>query len=74
MEINTDYVFKIRYAYLLTYLLTYFIEQSPSSEADRFTASHLMEPEGSIPYSLPNIVRVVKSRRKIWTGHVARMG
>jgi len=25
-------------------------------------------------YSLPNIVRVVKSRRMIWTGHVARMG
>jgi hypothetical protein len=29
----------------------------------------------SIPlYSLPNIVRVVKSRRMRWTGHVARMG
>jgi hypothetical protein len=25
-------------------------------------------------YSLPNIVRVVKSRRKRWAGHVARMG
>ena len=25
-------------------------------------------------YSLPNIVRVVKSRRMTWTGHVARMG
>ena len=25
-------------------------------------------------YSLPNIVRVVKSRRTRWTGHVARMG
>jgi hypothetical protein len=25
-------------------------------------------------YSLPNIVRVVKSRRMIWVGHVARMG
>ena len=25
-------------------------------------------------YSLPNIVRVVKSRRMSWTGHVARMG
>jgi hypothetical protein len=25
-------------------------------------------------YSLPNIVRVVKSRIMIWTGHVARMG
>jgi hypothetical protein len=26
------------------------------------------------PYSLPNIVRVVKSRRMRWTGHVAHMG
>jgi hypothetical protein len=25
-------------------------------------------------YSLPNIVRVLKSRRLRWTGHVARMG
>jgi len=25
-------------------------------------------------YSSPNIVRVIKSRRKRWTGHVARMG
>jgi hypothetical protein len=25
-------------------------------------------------YSLPNIVRVLKSRRMRWTGHVARMG
>jgi len=25
-------------------------------------------------YSLPNIVRVLKSRRMRWAGHVARMG
>ena len=25
-------------------------------------------------YSLPNIVRMLKSRRMSWTGHVARMG
>ena len=25
-------------------------------------------------YTLPNIVRVVKSRRKRWAGHVARIG
>jgi len=26
------------------------------------------------PYSSPNIVRVIKSRRMRWAGHVARMG
>jgi len=26
------------------------------------------------PYSSPNIVRVIKSRRMGWAGHVARMG
>jgi hypothetical protein len=25
-------------------------------------------------YSSPNIIRVIKSRRMIWVGHVARMG
>jgi hypothetical protein len=25
-------------------------------------------------YSLPNIIRVIKSRRMRWAGHVARMG
>jgi len=25
-------------------------------------------------YSSPNIVRVIKSRRMIWAGHVVRMG
>jgi hypothetical protein len=25
-------------------------------------------------YSSPNIIRVIKSRRLIWAGHVARMG
>jgi hypothetical protein len=25
-------------------------------------------------YSLPNIIRIIKSRRMRWTGHLARMG
>ena len=33
-----------------------------------------MREELSDLYSLPNIVRVVKSRRMSWEGHVARMG
>ena len=34
----------------------------------------LHKEELSDLYSLPNIVRVVKSRRMRWAGHVARMG
>ena len=34
----------------------------------------LIKEELSDGYSLPNIVRVVKSRRMRWAGHVARMG
>ena len=34
----------------------------------------LHDEELSDLYSLPNIVRVVKSRRMIWEGHVAHMG
>jgi len=30
--------------------------------------------ELNYPYSSPNIVRVIKSRRMRWAGHVARMG
>ena len=35
--------------------------------------SKLQNEELSDLYSLPNIVRVVKSRRIRWAGHVARM-
>ena len=34
----------------------------------------LHNKELSFLYSLPNIVRVVKSKRIKWAGHVARMG
>ena len=34
----------------------------------------LHEEELSDMYSLPNIVRVVKSKRMRWAGHVARTG
>jgi len=34
----------------------------------------LHNEELSDRYSLPSIVRVVKSRRMRWTGHVARLG
>ena len=35
---------------------------------------YLHNEELSDLYSLPNIVRVVKSRRMRWVGHVARIG
>jgi hypothetical protein len=34
----------------------------------------LHNEELNVLYSLPNIMRVVKSRRMRWAGHVARMG
>jgi hypothetical protein len=34
----------------------------------------LHNEERNDPYSSPNIVRVIKSRRMRWAGHVARMG
>jgi hypothetical protein len=34
----------------------------------------LHNDEFHIPYSSPNIVKVIKSRRMRWAGHVARMG
>jgi hypothetical protein len=34
----------------------------------------LLNEEPNDLYSVPNIVRVVKSRRMRWAGHVARMG
>ena len=36
--------------------------------------SKLHNEERNDPYSSTNIVRVIKSRRMRWTGHVARMG
>jgi hypothetical protein len=38
-----------------------------------FVTSQINEELNDL-YSLPNIVRVVKSRRMRWAGHVARMG
>ena len=48
----------------------------PLSKRDEVTGEwrKLHNEELSDLYSLPNIVRVVKSRRMRWAGHVARMG
>jgi hypothetical protein len=45
------------------------------SKGDEVTGEwrKLHNEELNDPYSLPNIVRVVKSRRMRWAGHVARM-
>jgi hypothetical protein len=45
----------------------------PKSEEDRsWRKLHNYEFHGL--YSLPNIVRMIKSRRMRWTGHMAHMG
>jgi hypothetical protein len=41
-------------------------------ETGEWRKLHNEEPNGL--YSLPNILRVIKSRRMRWAGHVARMG
>jgi hypothetical protein len=33
-----------------------------------------LNPEVNICYSSPSIIRMIKSRRMRWAGHVARMG
>jgi hypothetical protein len=45
----------------------------PKREGDGFWRK-LHNDELRNLYSSPNIVRVIKSRRKRWAGHVARMG
>ena len=46
----------------------------PKSDEVRQEWKTLHNEELSDLYSSPNIVRVVKSRRMRWAGHVARMG
>jgi uncharacterized membrane protein len=45
----------------------------PKREEDA-SWTYLYNDELNSLYSSPNIVRVIKSRRMRWTGHVARMG
>jgi hypothetical protein len=45
----------------------------PKKEEDR-SWKKLHNDELHSPYSSPNILRVIKSRRTRWEGHVARMG
>ena len=50
-----------------------------ASTAETFVTTERHIPEDCVRlflgvYSLPNIVRVVKSRRMRWAGHVARVG
>jgi hypothetical protein len=46
----------------------------PKREEVRGERRKLHNEELNGLYSLPNIVRVIKSRRMRWAGHVARMG
>ena len=47
---------------------------SGTFKLDNLESGKLHNEELSDLYSLPNIVRVVKSRIMRWAGHVARMG
>ena len=53
-----------------------YFRQYPLTSRDEVTGEwrKLHNEELSDLHSLPKIVRVVKSRRMIWAGHVARMG
>jgi hypothetical protein len=46
----------------------------PKRDAVKGEWRKLLNEELNGLYSLPNIVRVIKSRRLRWVGHVARMG
>ena len=48
------------------------IVSGPPTRAEEWRRLHNEEPNDL--YSSPNIVRVMKSRRMRWAGHVARMG
>ena len=44
------------------------------SFSSKLDFSHFILRHINNPYSSPNIIRVIKSRRVRWAGHVARMG
>jgi hypothetical protein len=46
----------------------------PKRDEVRGEWSRLYNKEVYAVYSSPNIIRVIKSRRLRWAGHVARMG
>jgi hypothetical protein len=41
---------------------------------EKYFTFFMLQREPNDLYSSPTIIRVIKSRRMIWTGHVARMG
>ena len=61
---------------ILNYLRDRALRRVFGPKGDEVTGEwrELHNEELSDLYSLPNIVRVVKSRRMRWAGHVARMG
>jgi hypothetical protein len=56
------------------FLCKYYIVFGPKRDEVTVEWKKLYNEELHDLYSLPNIVRVVKSRRMRWAGHVARMG
>ena len=68
--------FEIFYSCLSNFITKDFISIIFGSRKDEVTGEwrRLHNEEINDLYSSPNIVRVIKSRRMRWAGHVARMG
>jgi hypothetical protein len=63
-----------RLAFIHLYYALYRLAHGPKRDEVTRKWRKLHNEELNDVYSLPNIVRVVKSRRMRWAGHVARMG
>ena len=73
MNIPLQNEFPYIYMYVFTYIM---LRKAFGPKTDEVTGEwrKLHNEELNDLYSLPNIVRVVKSRRMRWAGHVARTG
>ena len=62
------------YIYIYIYIYTHIYGTSTIQLLILYLKIHVTKEALNDLYSSPNIVRVIKSRRMRWVGHVARMG